>query len=414
MRQVSFDRLSRYAWREDLWEVRGNGALVREGIEKTSKEIGTLDRGAQVVVAEHQKTDAGLERLRLLKPFEGWVSAKCLRRMPHRVSESTLSGCSDRSEEYRLRWALDVGAWETKDDTQEWRFLLHLIAEEDERQAVMRYAKFQDRQRALISRLMVRRCCAVALGMQHDDVAIDRTKGKKPFLTAAARLKCDAEKCTVEECPNFNFNVSHEGRYVVLASEPRCVVGVDVAAPDQFRRQGTPAEGKEKDLERFLATMKGVLAESEFQRVQTSEDQAKAFRYFWSCKEAFTKARGDGVAFGLARAEFDIQHHPADSSFDAVVKVDGRKLKQWRFFGQELDHGHVVTVARGPPCDIVDAIGDFKRTFSDDNLDADFSTDDDGDPKPPFTTINVRDLVPPDRRHAYDTALKADTASSSR
>ena len=31
--------------------------------------------------------------------------------------------------------------------------------------------------------------------------------------------------------PNFNFNVSHEGDYVVLAAEPVLLVGVDVSAP---------------------------------------------------------------------------------------------------------------------------------------------------------------------------------------
>lgn len=30
------------------------------------------------------------------------------------------------------------------------------------------------------------------------------------------------------EFPNFNFNVSHHGDYVAIASEPLCLVGVDV------------------------------------------------------------------------------------------------------------------------------------------------------------------------------------------
>jgi hypothetical protein len=45
--------------------------------------------------------------------------------------------------------------------------------------------------------------------------------------------------------PNFNFNVSHEGEFVVLASEPVAIVGVDVAAPGQLRnrnRKGGSAE----------------------------------------------------------------------------------------------------------------------------------------------------------------------------
>ena len=37
--------------------------------------------------------------------------------------------------------------------------------------------------------------------------------------------------------PNWNFNVSHEGKYVVLAAEPRLVCGVDVAAPEEQRME---------------------------------------------------------------------------------------------------------------------------------------------------------------------------------
>ncbi len=41
--------------------------------------------------------------------------------------------------------------------------------------------------------------------------------------------------------PNWNFNVSPEGDFVVLASEPLCVCGVDVAAPGQLRCKGATA-----------------------------------------------------------------------------------------------------------------------------------------------------------------------------
>ena len=53
-------------------------------------------------------------------------------------------------------------------------------------------------------------------------IKVARTKGRKPFLKNATKP---------DDRQNFNVNVSHEGRYVVLAAEPWCLCGVDVAAP---------------------------------------------------------------------------------------------------------------------------------------------------------------------------------------
>ncbi len=46
----------------------------------------------------------------------------------------------------------------------------------------------------------------------------------------------------------------------------------------------------------------------------------------------------------------------------ATVRVDGKELADWAFFLQPLGD-HWVTVARGPPGDVVDAFGEFSRTL---------------------------------------------------
>merc|ERR1719436_2076811 len=70
------------------------------------------------------------------------------------------------------------------------------------------------------------RACSYASGLeQFDNICIARTYGKKPFLKSPRP----------SELPNFNFNVSHDGRWVVLASDPLRLVGADVAAPQRER-----------------------------------------------------------------------------------------------------------------------------------------------------------------------------------
>ena len=154
----------------------------------------------------------------------------------------------------RCRWAVDAGAWHPKqeNDSKEYQFLLALIPEDAERDAVGKFVHWADRARALCSRLLVRRCSAVCLGLdQTKDVRIARTKGRKPYLVEAAKRKSPL----LRDRPNFNFNVSHEGRYVVLAAEPYCVVGVDVAAPDQFRRKAYLREDGSVNVEKFFTSM---------------------------------------------------------------------------------------------------------------------------------------------------------------
>merc|ERR1712003_45624 len=89
---------------------------------------------------------------------------------------------------------------------------------------------------------------------------------------------------------------------------------------------------------------------------------------YWSAKEAFAKARGDGVAFPFKNCEFHwspLEGFPAKTAYEGVVKVEGALQPLWRLIQHKLptERPHWVTVARGPLTDIVDANGDFTRTL---------------------------------------------------
>lgn len=133
-----------------------------------------------------------------------------------------------------------------------------------------------DQKRALVARLLVRACIHRALGLKWGQFEVKRTRGKKPFVATEHDRK--------EEAPNFNFNVAHEvrrsssrlaapcllasvghaaelpdlqGDYVVLAAEPLCLCGVDVAAPDTARGQKQTLRGI-KETYRDVLTPKEV------------------------------------------------------------------------------------------------------------------------------------------------------------
>eukprot|EP00191_Tetraselmis_sp_GSL018_P017622 CAMPEP_0177591444 /NCGR_PEP_ID=MMETSP0419_2-20121207/8001_1 /TAXON_ID=582737 /ORGANISM="Tetraselmis sp., Strain GSL018" /LENGTH=312 /DNA_ID=CAMNT_0019082187 /DNA_START=463 /DNA_END=1402 /DNA_ORIENTATION=+ len=187
------------------------------------------------------------------------------------------------------------------------------------------------------------------LDIPYDDVVIKRTKGKKPFV---------ANKTERHSTPNFNFNVSHEGDFVVLSSEPVCLTGIDVSAPTQVRRRG-----KEQSMAEIKRVFESSFTDREWDAVLSAaseEAQKEVFQQLWSLKEAYVKARGDGIAFELRRAEFEILPGPPPT---ARLRVDGAPQRGWAFSLHALPRGHWVSVARGPPDQIVDAYGEFTATL---------------------------------------------------
>ena len=91
---------------------------------------------------------------------------------------------------------------------------------------------------------------------------------------------------------NWNFNVSHEGRYVALAAEPMVVVGIDIAAPEEARARKAVAglPPKKGGMDEQLRIMRDQLTDAEKAEINSHRpDERKmehAFRKFWSLKGA--------------------------------------------------------------------------------------------------------------------------------
>mmetsp|Transcript_22022 Transcript_22022/g.42257 ORF Transcript_22022/g.42257 Transcript_22022/m.42257 type:complete len:405 (+) Transcript_22022:70-1284(+) len=390
-----------------LWEVVGGGdkggIIVRAGKETSSaQEKERLSTGAQVRQLALEGERLQYEKVTGTGPATGWVSIKLKDKellVPKEDATADAGEASATESRYRLRLAVNIDQWTPAGDAdgEEFQFLLQLIPEEAERKAVMKYKFYDDKKRALMSRLLMRQSSAMALGRtSFKGIEVSRTKGRKPFLQTPLP--------PVAEAPNFNVNVSHEGAWVVCASEPLCVCGVDVAELRRLKPNGEPID--------FYKGFADQLSETEWADVRKGgpslDDQYEVFSRYWAAKEAFTKARGDGLGFPLGDAEFKwtpLPGAPAGKAYAGTVAVKGKILPAWRLVQHKMpcEKPHWVTVARGPTTDVVDAKGEFTKClrkphgrFSPAQWTAALNSD-----SPEFEVIPVGALVPAEEMEGF-------------
>uniref|UniRef100_K7MAV8 holo-[acyl-carrier-protein] synthase n=1 Tax=Glycine max TaxID=3847 RepID=K7MAV8_SOYBN len=124
-------------------------------------------------------------------------------------------------EEGVRRWVVDISKWDPH--PSHFSFALSLLPSH-EHSSVTRFVKMEDRKRALVSRMLQYVLVHDVLQIPFPDIVIKRTLEGKPYLDYYDKFDL--------RFPNFNFNVSHHGDYVAIASEPVCLVGVDIVSYD--------------------------------------------------------------------------------------------------------------------------------------------------------------------------------------
>ncbi|ORY89471.1 4'-phosphopantetheinyl transferase superfamily [Leucosporidium creatinivorum] len=208
--------------------------------------------------------------------------------------------------------------------------LLHLVDEASAAQ-IKRFRRLEDTQRCFLGRVLPRYLLAKELKLPWSSLAFGRSSKGRPFAIHP-------------ELPsNFDYNVSHDSNWIVLASLPPSSaatrVGVDVM------RVRIPWEGE--TVNQFVEGLKDQLTSAEQRWLASSTTSAiKLRRIFalWTLKESYTKAVGEGLSLDLKRLEF---RFPSWDSFEDVKGFfDGSPLAGWTFELLEIDEGHLVAVAR--------------------------------------------------------------------
>ncbi len=169
----------------------------------------------------------------------------------------------------------------------------------------------------------------------------------------------------------WNYNLSHHGYYVGVASHADFLVGCDIV---DLRTRTKSVKSCAEYVQIFAKQLhpleeKLVLAQS------SEEERYTMFFIIWSLKEAFVKAIGQGLGCDLQRLSFAVQYEngldSAESSTTSGKKVEdtnpnreishsefiygtavatwnGQLRSDWSFRFRSLDVCHLFTIALGP------------------------------------------------------------------
>eukprot|EP01130_Rhizamoeba_saxonica_P003940 TRINITY_DN1630_c0_g1_i1.p1 TRINITY_DN1630_c0_g1~~TRINITY_DN1630_c0_g1_i1.p1 ORF type:complete len:213 (-),score=51.77 TRINITY_DN1630_c0_g1_i1:63-701(-) len=173
---------------------------------------------------------------------------------------------------------------------------------------------------------------------ENSSIKFHRTKEGKPYM------ENDAPGFN-----NFNFNVSHAGDLVVLASEPELLIGVDV--------MNVAIPGRDKNIDNFFHTLRDCFTSNEWNIIKSGSDDEKLRMFFihWTLKEAYIKAIGIGLGFDLQRCEFQL----SEDKSTANILIDGALSLEWEFEIHYPMNDHIIAIAYGPPSRAVGGYADI-------------------------------------------------------
>jgi 4'-phosphopantetheinyl transferase len=188
---------------------------------------------------------------------------------------------------------------------------LRQIISPDERERMDRFYLEPDRRRYLVGRGVLRKLLGRCLGVNPDKLRFDYGAYEKPSLAADLAHS------------RLQFSVSHSAELVLIAVALGRAIGVDVERIRTDIAVGNIASRF------FSAREQSTLAHL------SAERQHEAFFACWTRKEAYIKARGDGL--NLPLDEFDVNFLPGRAARLVETRHDPAEARRWTL--RELDAG---------------------------------------------------------------------------
>lgn len=132
---------------------------------------------------------------------------------------------------------------------------------------------------------------------------------------------------------DLRFNMSDSGDRAIFAFVRGREVGIDIE--------------KVRQLRDAVALARRFFAEGEAQRVLGARETDRAFFTCWTRKEAYIKARGEGLSMPLD--SFEVSVDPADAPRLLSARLDPSETSRWRMEALDPEPGYIAAlVVEGP------------------------------------------------------------------
>ena len=207
-------------------------------------------------------------------------------------------------------WWMDLGPAEDSAIGQ-WRGCL----DEAEHAQAARFHFHADRLTYIAAHWLVRQALASVDGLPAADWRFVVEKHGKPVIDPAL------------DRPDLRFNLSHTRGFVACAVSLGIPVGIDVEA---LSRATTGLDIAEQFFSR---------SELSILRAVDEDQRSTTFLRFWTLKEAFIKATGEGLYRPLESFSFSLD--PVSIAFDAGVD----DASSWKFFELRPTPRHLLALA---------------------------------------------------------------------
>lgn len=190
---------------------------------------------------------------------------------------------------------------------------LELLSPEEKERAG-RFAIEGARRDFMVSRGLLRELLAAYLNTRPGDIVLRYGEHGKPYVSRGS-----AE-------PTLRFNVSHSRGFAMFAFSLEGEVGVDV---ERIRMEFPGREIAERFFSEQEVAALGNLP---------PERSRKAFFTFWTCKEAYVKARGEGLQIPLRSFSVRIEQNEEQ-------QLNDEHGKKWSVYPFEPGTGFAAAVA---------------------------------------------------------------------